>query len=174
MDSKSNAKAEGPLKKIYFNMYIAGVIRNRPDFEAINCDLLYFCLLMKMNQYAKEVYFLRKSTVKAANNDAESVYKHLVILRDFALQFYEIAPPRAALIQNELTDSLEELDKLEVHEDPFGEKKHLGDLSASADDVASSLSQMSLSGLDDADLDPGEASPRRPVLERTPSVVAHP
>lgn len=115
---------ETPLKKLYFNMYVAAVIRNRQDFEAINTDLLYFTLLMKMNQYAKEVYFARK----AKTGDSEQVMNHLMILRKFTLDFYEIKVPNWKLIQNELEDPLEALDSLPVEEDPFGDKKTLESL----------------------------------------------
>jgi hypothetical protein len=178
MDSSSEQKKEepkSPLKKIYFNMYVAGIIRNRPDMEAINTDLLYFCLLMKMNQYAKEVYFLRRSGVNAAVKDAAGVAKHLRILRDFVLTFYEIPTPRWNLIQDEELDPLEELDKLDLQEDPFGEKTQLGHLamnrdgkdSASAlDELNTSLGELKLDSLED---DEGEMSPR--PLTRTPSLV---
>jgi hypothetical protein len=112
------------LPRLYFNMYIAGVIRNRKDFEAINCDLLYFTLLMKMNQYAKEVYFLRKA--KQTEENVKAVYDHLMILRKFVIDFYEIATPRWELIQNELTDPLSSLDELKLEEDPFGDRTTLG------------------------------------------------
>lgn len=141
---------ETPLKKLYFNMYVAAVIRNRQDFEAINTDLLYFTLLMKMNQYAKEVYFTRK----AKTGDSQMVMNHLMILRKFTMDFYEIKEPNWRLIQNELEDPLEELDLLPVEEDPFGDKKTL-------DKLASDLSKASL---EEEDLPP--PSP----LERTQSL----
>ena len=148
---------ETPIKKLYFNMYVAAVIRNRQDFEAINTDLLYFTLLMKMNQYAKEVYFTRK----AKTGDSEMVMNHLMILRKFVLDFYEIKAPNWRLIQNELEDPLEELDSLPVEEDPFGDKKTL-------DKLASDLEKASLSD---------EELPIPPPLERTqsltPEEVAH-
>lgn len=117
---------ETPIKKLYFNMYVAAVIRNRQDFEAINTDLLYFTLLMKMNQYAKEVYFTRK----AKTGDSEMVMNHLMLMRKFVLDFYEIKAPNWKLIQNELEDPLEALDSLPVEEDPFGDKKTLESLSS--------------------------------------------
>ena len=172
----SSAKKEepkSPLKKIYFNMYVAGIIRNRPDMEAINTDLLYFCLLMKMNQYAKEVYFLRRSNVNAAVKDAEGVAKHLRLLRDFVLTFYEIPTPRWNLIQDEEKDPLDELDKLELQEDPFGEKTRLGEISKSqgVSHSASSLDELN-SSLGDLKInsdDEGEMSPS--PLTRSQSIV---
>jgi hypothetical protein len=143
---------ETPLKKLYFNMYVAAVIRNRQDFEAINTDLLYFTLLMKMNQYAKEVYFTRK----AKTGDSDMVMNHLKILRKFTLDFYEIKEPNWRLIQNELEDPLEALDSLPVEEDPFGDKKTL-------DSLASGLSGLSL---DEERLDCPSPTP----LERTDSL----
>lgn len=169
MDSSNSVKeeAKASLKKIYFNMYIAGIIRSRPDMEAINTDLLYFCLLMKMNQYAKEVYFLRKSNISAAIKDAAGVAKHLRMLRDFVMLFYEIPTPRWNLIQDELEDPLEELDKLELQSDPFDEKKPLGALSRDPGDgdLASSFADLKL----DVDEDSGEMTPS--ILTRTASVV---
>ena len=154
-------------------MYVAGIIRNRPDMEAINTDLLYFCLLMKMNQYAKEVYFLRRSGVNAAVKDAEGVAKHLRMLRDFVLTFYEIPTPRWNLIQDEEKDPLDELDKLELQEDPFGEKTRLGEISKSQDAVgsASSLDEVnsSLAELKIHSDDEGEMSPS--PLTRSQSIV---
>lgn len=144
--------AETPIKKLYFNMYIAAVIRNRQDFEAVNTDLLYFTLLMKMNQYAKEVYFTRK----AKTGDSEMVMNHLMILRKFALDFYEVKAPNWKLIQNELEDPLESLDSLPVEEDPFGDKKTL-------DALASDLKKTSL------DEEKMEFPPPHP-LERTDSL----
>jgi hypothetical protein len=141
--------AETPIKKLYFNMYVAAIIRNRQDFEAINTDLLYFTLLMKMNQYAKEVYFTRK----AKTGDSEMVMNHLMLLRKFVLDFYEIKAPNWRLIQNELEDPLEELDSLPVEEDPFGDKKTL-------DKLASDLSGVSLDDL-----------PPPAPLERTQSLT---
>jgi hypothetical protein len=117
---------ETPLKKIYFNMYLAGMIRQRQDCEAVNTDLLYFTLLMKMNQYAKEVYFTRKAKVSAA--DSKGVFDHLMLLREFTLKFYEVPTPNWKLIQNELQDPLEHLDSLQVEEDPWGDKKELASL----------------------------------------------
>jgi hypothetical protein len=121
--SAADKVEETPLPKIYFNIYVAGIIRGRQDFEAINCDLLYFTLLMKMNQYAKEVYFLRKA--KTGEVDVKAVYNHLCILRRFVIDFYEIPKPNWNLLQNELEDPLADLDKLELQEDPFGDKKSL-------------------------------------------------
>jgi hypothetical protein len=152
------------LPKLYFNMYIAGIIRNRADFEAINCDLLYFTLLMKMNQYAKEVYFARK----AKTGDAKAIFDHLEILRKFVLAFYEISAPRWELIQNELEDPLEKLDELKLEEDPFGDASTLGKMASKlsspppptpgakdpsssfsdTDEVASSLEDLTLDDLD--------------------------
>jgi hypothetical protein len=149
---ESEVPKETPLKKIYFNIYVAGVIRQRHDFEAINCDLLYFTLLMKMNQYAKEVYFVRKA--KTGETDAKLIFNHLSILRKFVLDFYEIKPPNWKLIQNELEDSLEVLDSLPVEEDPFGDKKTLDSLASKVDDLS---------------LDDMESSPE--PLTRTPSVL---
>jgi hypothetical protein len=141
--------------------------------EAINTDLLYFCLLMKMNQYAKEVYFLRRSGVNAAVKDAEGVAKHLRMLRDFVLTFYEIPTPRWNLIQDEEKDPLDELDKLELQEDPFGEKTRLGEISKSQDAVgsASSLDEVnsSLAELKIHSDDEGEMSPS--PLTRSQSIV---
>jgi hypothetical protein len=117
---------EKPLPKLYFNMFVAGIIRGRRDFEAINCDLLYFTLLMKMNQYAKEVYFLRKA--KTSEVDVKAVYAHLMIIRRFLIQFYELPEPNWKLLQNELEDPLAELDSLPLEEDPFGDKKTLDSL----------------------------------------------
>jgi hypothetical protein len=142
---------ETPIKKLYFNMYVAAVIRNRQDFEAINTDLLYFTLLMKMNQYAKEVYFTRK----AKTGDSEMVMNHLMILRKFTLDFYEVKAPNWKLIQNELEDPLEALDSLPVEEDPFGDKKILASLS-------SELSNLNLSDPKEDDFSPAP-------LERTES-----
>jgi hypothetical protein len=170
MDSSEGKKegATSPLKKIYFNMYVAGIIRNRPDMEAINTDLLYFCLLMKMNQYAKEVYFLRRSGISAAIKDVEGVAKHLRMLRDFVLLFYEIPTPRWNLIQDEENDPLDELDKLELQSDPFGEKTPLGKLAKNPEeqDLASSFEGLKLDSLSD---DEGEMTPS--PLTRTSSVV---
>ena len=149
---ESEIKAESPIKKIYFNMYIAGVIRQRQDFEAINCDLLYFTLLMKMNQYAKEVYFSRKA--KTGEADTKAIFNHLMILRKFTLEFYEVKAPNWKLIQNELEDPLEVLDSLPVEEDPFGDKATLESLTAKVDDL--SLHDM-------------ESSPE--PLTRSPSVL---
>ena len=143
---------ETPIKKLYFNMYVAAVIRNRQDFEAINTDLLYFTLLMKMNQYAKEVYFTRK----AKTGDSEMVMNHLMILRKFVLDFYEVKAPNWKLIQNELEDPLESLDSLPVEEDPFGDKKTL-------DALASDLTKVSL---DEEKME----FPPPPPLERTDSL----
>jgi len=178
MDSKKETAQEEPLKKIYFNIYVAGVLRNRPDMEAINTDLLYFCLLMKMNQYAKEVYFLRKTKVEAAQKDAHGVYKHLQLMRAFTLQFYEIDAPRWNLIQDELNDPIEELDKLEVQEDPFGDKTLLSKLKQNSveENLSSSLEGLKISDPYEAEFesqeeDDGEMSPRR--LVRTPSIVPH-
>lgn len=143
---------ESPLKKIYFNMYLAGMIRQRQDCEAVNTDLLYFTLLMKMNQYAKEVYFTRKAKVSEA--DSKGVFNHLMILRKFALDFYEVTAPNWKLIQNELEDSLEHLDSLPVEEDPWGDKKELASL---VDPLASaSLGEKKEEG------DSGEQTPHRP------------
>lgn len=118
--------------KLYFNEYVAGRIRTRDDFEAINCDLLYFCLLMKINQYAKEVYFLRKAPREGLQ--AELVHKHLDLLRRFVLDFYEIEEPNWALIQNEFTDPLEDLDRLPVN---GVENKNISDLGSLAEECLS-------------------------------------
>ena len=118
----------GKLPKLYFNMYVAAIVRNRPDCEAINCDLLYFVLLMKMNHYAKEVYFRRKD--RAPEKELDAIYGHLTMLRKFIMDFYEIAPPKWQMIQNEREDPLSELDKLPVEEDPFGDKKSLSEMTS--------------------------------------------
>jgi hypothetical protein len=112
--------------KLYFNEYVAGRIRTREDFEAINCDLLYFCMLMKMNQYAKEVYFLRKAPRE--NVQAELVQKHLKLMRRFVLDFYEVEEPNWALIQDEFKDSLEDLDRLPVNGSDDKKVSDLGSL----------------------------------------------
>jgi hypothetical protein len=125
---------ETPLKKIYFNMYVAGMIRQRQDFEAINTDLLYFTLLMKMNQYAKEVYFARKA--KTGESDAKAIMNHLMLLRKFVLDYFEIKAPNWKLLQNELEDPITELDSLPVEEDPFGDKATLESLTAKAGEMS--------------------------------------
>jgi hypothetical protein len=96
-------------------MYVAGTLKGRPDMEAINTDLLYFCLLMKLNFYAKEVYFQRKNN--SPNDQIEKIYKFVTYLRHFVLDFFEIPYPNWELIQNELEDSLEVLDSLPLQED---------------------------------------------------------
>ena len=118
-------ESETKLPRLYFNEYVAGSLRARHDFEAINTDLLYFCLLMKMNQYAKEVYFCRKA--KRSEDEIESIYNHLKIMREFILKFYEITAPNPKLIQNELEDPLEALDKLPIDGAETG-ARDLGDL----------------------------------------------
>lgn len=130
-------------------MYLAGMIRQRQDCEAVNTDLLYFTLLMKMNQYAKEVYFTRKAKVSEA--DSNGVMNHLMLLRQFVLSFYEVPAPNWKLIQNELEDPLELLDSLPVEEDPFGDKKELASL-------VDPLAAASLAEKGDA----GEQTPLRP------------
>jgi hypothetical protein len=140
-----------PLPKIYFNMFVAGIIRGRRDFEAINCDLLYFTLLMKMNQYAKEVYFLRKS--KTGINDLKAVYDHLMILRRFLISFYELPEPNWKLLQNELEDPLELLDSLPLEEDPFGDKKSL-------ESLVKETSSASFDGEDSGEQTPHRSSDR--------------
>lgn len=155
------------LPRLYFNEYIAGIIRGRHDFEAINGDLLYFCLLMKMNQYAKEVYFLRKA--KKEGIDAEQVFDHLSLLRKFVLDFYEIQSPNYKMIQNELTDPIEDLDRLPV--DGTGAK--VEDLGSLAQKLVLTPEDVSLEEpTDEVD---GETSPRRKVqfLSREESVVDH-
>jgi hypothetical protein len=142
---------ETPLKKIYFNMYLAGMIRQRQDCEAVNTDLLYFTLLMKMNQYAKEVYFTRKAKVGEA--DSKGVFDHLMLLRQFTLKFYEVPTPNWKLIQNELEDPLEHLDSLPVEEDPWGDKKQLASLVDPL--AAASLGEKQ-------EDDSGEQTPRHP------------
>ncbi len=142
---------ESPVKKIYFNMYLAGMIRQRHDCEAVNTDLLYFTLLMKMNQYAKEVYFARKA--KTGEEDIKGIYGHLMILRQFTLSFYEVPQPNWKLIQNEKDDLLELLDSLPVEEDPWGDKKELASL---IDPLASA------SLAEKKEEDAGEQTPHRP------------
>jgi hypothetical protein len=148
--SKSEEKSELKLPRLYFNEYVAGLLKARPDFEAINLDLLYFCLLMKSNQYAKEVYFLRKAN--RPKEEVEGVFKHLGLLRNFLLDFYEVPEPNSKLIQNELLDPLEKLDSLPLDGEPLGSK--LGDLSRQP-----SLNPSEVTLDDESD---GEASPRRP------------
>ncbi len=119
------------LPKIYFNVYVAGMVRQRSDMEAINTDMLYFTLLLRMNHYAKEVYFQRKRNAPAS--EIELIYKHLTLIRMFTLQYYEIPEPKWHMIQNEMSDDLKVLDDLPVEEDPWGDKKTLDQLSKQLD-----------------------------------------
>lgn len=118
----------GKLPRIYFNVYVAGMVRNRPEMEAINTDMLYFTLLLKMNMYAKEVYFQRKRN--APKEEIDAINAHLVLLRKFILAFYEIPEPKWHMIQDERNDDLSALDSLKVEEDPWGDKKTLSELSS--------------------------------------------
>ena len=154
------SKKEVTLPRLYFNEYVAGALRTRSDFEAINTDLLYFCLLMKSNQYAKEVYFLRKAN--RPDEEIASVYNHLTLMRTFILTFYEIDAPNPKFIQNEKEDPLELLDKLP-----------LDGTESSSRDLGSLARQCSL-GPDpepesSTDEDAGEASPRKEAVP-TPSL----
>jgi len=98
------------IPKIYFNIYVAGVLRERPDYEAVNTDLLYFCLLMKANMLAKEVFTLR---MNGAEKDViKSVADLLTTTRRFMLEFFDVPEPNWKLIQNEETDDLETLRRL--------------------------------------------------------------
>jgi hypothetical protein len=116
------------LPKIYFNVYVAGMVRQRSDMEAINTDMLYFTLLLRMNHFAKEVYFQRKRNAPA--DELELIYRHLMLLRMFTLHYYEIPEPKWQMIQNEKDDDLALLDSLPVEEDPWGDKKTLDQLAA--------------------------------------------
>jgi hypothetical protein len=149
-----SSKAEVKLPRLYFNEYIAGALRTRSDFEAINTDLLYFCLLMKSNQYAKEVYFLRKA--KRPDEEIAAVYNHLTLMRTFILTFYEVDAPNPKFIQNERDDPLELLDKLPLD----GTESSTRDLGSLAREC--SLPDPETTSVDE---DAGEASPRR---EATP------
>jgi hypothetical protein len=147
------SKKEATLPRLYFNEYVAGALRTRSDFEAINTDLLYFCLLMKSNQYAKEVYFLRKA--KRPDEEISSVYNHLTLMRTFILTFYEIDAPNPKFIQNEKEDPLELLDKLP-----------LDGTETSSRDLGSLARQCSLDSDPEPsnDEDAGEVSPRKEAL----------
>jgi hypothetical protein len=168
METPSKEK-DTKLPYLYFNEYVAGSIRGRQDFEAINGDLLYFCLLMKMNQYAKEVYFLRKAS--RPEIDVGQVYEHLKILRKFCLDFYEIPAPNYKMIQNELTDPIERLDSLPVD----GTGKKVEDLGTFAEKCSLNPKKTfeDLEELDLVDEADGEASPRRKhsTLSRESSIV---
>lgn len=107
---------------------------------------------MKSNQYAKEVYFLRKAS--RPQEEVEGVYKHLGLLRKFLLDFYEIPEPNLKLIQNELLDPLEKLDELPLNGNPNA--KNLGDLARQSSSDPKEGEDLTVS--DDSD---GEASPRR-------------
>jgi hypothetical protein len=98
------------MPKLYFNLYVAARLRERPDYEAINTDLLYFCLLMKANFFAKEVYFQRKKQIP--DDQIDKLFGMLTCIRKFMLEFFEIEEPNWDLIQDEAHDSLEELDSL--------------------------------------------------------------
>jgi len=98
------------IPKIYFNIYVAGVLRERPDYEAINTDLLYFCLLMKANLLAKEVFTLRLNG--AEKEMIVATAKLLQTTRKFMLDFFDIPDPNWSLIQNEELDDLEKLRRL--------------------------------------------------------------
>ena len=145
------SKKEGSLPRLYFNEYVAGKLRTRSDFEAINTDILYFCLLMKSNQYAKEVYFLRKA--KRPVDEINSVYNHLELMRTFILTFYEIDAPNSKFIQNEKTDPLELLDKLPLD----GTETSTRDLGSLARECSVSADPEDPSSDESA----GEASPER-------------
>lgn len=129
------------LPRIYFNVYVAGMVRNRPEMEAINTDLLYFTLLLKMNMYAKEVYFQRKR--KAPEEEVKAIYNHLQLIRKFILEMYEIPEPKWQMIQNEYEDDLAVLDSLKVEEDPWGDKQSLSSLSSNSAFVSSKEPQPS-------------------------------
>ena len=98
------------IPKIYFNVYLAGVIKMRPDNELINTDLLYFCLLMKANFFAKETYAMRINN--QPEEDVKDIYSRLQRIRQFMMDFFDVPAPNWNLIQNELEDDLEELKRL--------------------------------------------------------------
>lgn len=148
-------------RKLYFNEYVAGYLKTRSDFEQINTDMLYFCLLMKMNFYAKEVYFQRKKNTPMEH--INSLFNHLKIHRKFTLDCFEIPEPNWTLIQNELEDSLAYLDSLPLQDDnPSAPPTQLGSVAPSEQKPASLEV--------DSDLE-GEVLPS---LERTLSLGADP
>lgn len=99
------------VPKIYFNVYVAGVLKQRPDHEMVNTDLLYFTLLMKANFFAKEVFALRVH--KPEDTEGLTImHNQLKLIRTFMLDFFDIPEPNWNLIQDELNDDLETLKKL--------------------------------------------------------------
>lgn len=97
--------------KPYFNQYVLKKVREKPNSapEQIMNDMMFYSIIMRVNQLAKDTFLLRRAGEK---EKAEVIYNFLHIHRKFLLDAFGIEEPDWTKIQNELEDDVEVLNNL--------------------------------------------------------------